>query len=112
MTKSQKLSDILKAYNNIFPHGNNNFNNIIGICNTTAYGDIGILCLSYDNDVLMVNSCSKDDMKFPIAMLKDIIRLAKTADKMVLTTSRHRELSRFASQFGFKSIEIGFIKGV
>lgn len=112
MMKSQRLSDILKAYNNIFPNGNDNFDKVIGVSNTTSYDDIGILCVSYDRGFTMVNSCSKDDMAFPIAMLKDIIRLAKHKDKMVLSTSRHKELSRFASQFGFIEIEIGFIKGV
>lgn len=112
MMRSQKLSDILKAYNNIFPEGNTNFNNIIGKSSTTAYGDIGLVCTVYDGDVIMVNSVAKDDMHFPIAMLKDIIYLAKTKDKMVLSTSRIKELTRFANQFGFKEIKNGFYKGL
>ena len=112
MIKSQRLSDILKAYNNIFPDGNDNFDKVIGVSSTTAYDDVGIVCVSYDNGFAMVNSCSKDDVTFPLAMLKDIIRLAKDESRMVLSTTRHSELARFASQFGFIKIEIGFIKGV
>lgn len=110
--KSQRLSDILRAYNNIFPSGNDNFDKVIGVSSCTAYDDVGIVCVSYDSGFAMVNSCYKDDEKFPIAMLKDIIRLAKHEERMVLSTIRHKELSRFASQFGFISIDIGFIKGV
>jgi hypothetical protein len=110
--KSKKLTDIVSAYSNIFPLGNDDFDNIIGESNTTAYGNTGIMCLMYLDDIAIVNSISKNDSKFPVSMLKDIIHLAKTKDKMVLSTSRKKELTRFANQFGFKEIEIGFCKGI
>ena len=112
MKKSQTLSAILTAYNNIFPHGNRNFNNIIGKSDTTAYDDTALLCLYWDNDLLFINSVSKDDKKFPIMMLKDIISLAKKHEKVCLSTERKEEIRRLATHLGAVEIEIGYIKGV
>jgi len=112
MRKSQTLSAILIAYNNIFPHGNNNFNNIIGKSNTTAYGDIALLCLYWNDDILFINSVSKNDEKFPIMMLKDIISLAKKYEKFCLSTKRKEEIRRLATHLGAVEIELGYIKGV
>ena len=113
MVKSQLFSDILRAYNNIFPDGIDSFDKVLGKSNCTAYGDIAILALyRNEDDVLFINSCSKNDCKFPIQMLKDIIKVAKKYDNVVLTTTRKNEVRRLADSLGAFEFENGFYKGV